>query len=221
MTKKITHYVVHKYWVLRQSNQDMFNKNAFDIEGVYETFEKKHVQVAIGKYEDYTIIYIMGSNEFKDWLYNFSFPFMQTPYKKEGTNKKIKMHSGFYKSYKYIRAEIHSRVKDKTKVLLMGQSFGAAIASITALDLQYNFPKMNIFCITTGSPRVGNKVLVDSYNKRVKKTTRYVYGSDIVTRVPFRWMGYKHIGTLKQLSKKKFFPSIKDHLYPKGYLKEL
>ena len=221
ISENLIHYLVNKYWEIRTSNKkDLFDLhktiNITDITGV---FQVNHVQVAIGKYNGENIIYILGSNEFTDWLYNFTFPFSRTPYKT--TNKKIKMHMGFYKSYNKIRNEIHKRVSEMKSVIFMGHSLGGSIATIASLDVQYNFPNKDVGCVTTGSPRVGNKALTDSYNKRIPNTKRIVYKNDFITRIPFKWMGYKHVSGLQQLKKKGFFCSINDHLYPKGYLKEL
>jgi len=219
MTKELIHYIAQKYWDVRSADRKKVFKGEIKINTIVATLQKKHVQIAIGRYNGDEIIFILGSNEFMDWMYNLSFPLMKTPYK--GSNKKIKMHRGFYKSYLLIREDMHKIIKDRKKIIIMGQSFGAAIATIMALDFQYNFPSLEIECMTTGSPRVGNGALAASYDKRVPATTRYVYGHDIVPLVPFGGWGFKHVGLLIKLGKRGFFPSVKNHLFNKGYLKEL
>jgi hypothetical protein len=65
---------------------------------------------------------------------------------------------------------------------------------------------------------VGNRAFAQSYNKRVVKTLRVENGNDIVTKVPFRVMGYCHVGCRYHIG----FPRLPfavwpwDH-YPKAY----
>jgi len=233
MTKKMTKYLVNKYWEIRKIDRKLFfdniNHPQVIVKDVVKFIQRKHVQAAIAEKDGKTIIFFLESNQFVDWLYNFWFRFKKTPYKETGTNKKIRAHAGFYNSYLLVRNSIHQAVKNSNDVMIMGHSLGAAIATFAALDLQYNFPNKKIECMTTGSPRVGNKRFINSYNKRVPKTYRYIYRNDIVTTIPLFIFGYKHVNEKNQLGVKKWWRlSIKDHSYaikkktiPYGYLKEL
>ncbi|TVP67959.1 MAG: hypothetical protein EA342_07320 [Leptolyngbya sp. LCM1.Bin17] len=46
-----------------------------------------------------------------------------------------------------------------------------------------------------GAPRVGNQAMVDSYNRRIPLSYRFVNGWDIVTRIPREWQGFAHVDT--------------------------
>ena len=103
------------------------------------------------------------------------------------------------------------------KIIVGGHSLGGALATLCAIDLQYNHPELNIQCVTLGSPRVGNWWFYKSYNKRVPNTVRIVHGNDIVARLPPAWLFYKHVGKrLHQGNKWKFWllpwGSVMDHL---------
>ena len=220
--KELSHFLVYKYYEIRSKKQkELFSNKNVNIEDVDYVFQQKHVQVAVGRYKEYKVLFFMGSNQLIDWIYNFNFPFTKTPYKETGTNEKIKIHSGFYKSYLLVRENIHEIVLENKKLIIMGQSFGASIASIASLDIAYNFNNLDLYTITTGSPRFGNKCLIESYNKRVPNTIRYVYGNDLVTHLPPKFLGFRHVDGLHHLGKEKLVPNICDHFYTNGYLKEL
>jgi len=233
MTNKMRSYLVNKYWELRGQDRKLFFDNIDNpkvvVDDIIMFVQKKHVQMAIAKKDGKKIIFILGSNQFVDWLYNLWFRFKRTPYQDTGTSRKIRAHTGFYKSYLLIRNSLHQVIRKDDDVIIMGQSLGAAIATFAALDVNYNFPEINIECFITGSPRCGNKRFVESYNKRVPKTERFVYGNDFVPALPFTLFGYRHVSKRIKLGPKRWHKlSIRDHMYMikkktvrNSYLKEL
>jgi triacylglycerol lipase len=77
-----------------------------------------------------------------------------------------------------------------TKIVCTGHSLGAAIATIVASRLDADE------LYTFGSPRVGNKAFVDEMMNDKIKHYRFVNNNDVVTTVPFAFMGYRHNGDL-------------------------
>ena len=154
-------------------------------------FNFEHVSGEMGEYEDYFCFFFDGSNDKIDWIYDFKFWHKKIPY--EGASKKIKVHTGFIDSYRLVRPWVHAKIEKYDKIIISGFSLGGAIATLCALDIKYNFENKEIILITAGSPRVGNKFFVESFNKREIKTYRLVYGNDIVAKLPPIWFGYKHI----------------------------
>ncbi len=143
------------------------------------------------------IITFRGSESKKDWDADLNFKKMVMPY--DNMAGKIKVHSGFITSYKdkNIRdriAQIIRQYNDRQKIYITGHSYGAALAMLCAVDLQYNFPNKYYEVYLYGCPRVGNAAFVKSYNKRVVNTFRVENGNDAVTKVPFNLMGYRHAG---------------------------
>jgi hypothetical protein len=47
--------------------------------------------------------------------------------------------------------------------------------------------------VSFGSPRVGNSYFVESYNKRVPNTLRFVNKNDMVCKVPPFWLSFRHV----------------------------
>ena len=80
---------------------------------------------------------------------------------------------------------------------------GGALAILCGLDLEYQF-SADVAAIPTGSPRVGNRHFVRSFNGRVLDVYRYVYRTDIVSRVPPAVFGYRHVSKKIQMGKGRF-----------------
>jgi len=220
-----TRYILEKYNEVRYANRGfLFKKrNQIDLttlKDVKEYFSAGHMEGVIIEKDGEEIVMVFGSNDFIDWFYNLSYRFKETPYPSV-TKDEIKVHKGFYKSYLKIRDYTLQRFKDTENLIVYGQSLGAAVATFVALDLKYNYPKLNVTKFaTTGSPRVGNQAFVDSFNKYVPNCERYVCRKDLVTLVPPKLFGFAHVVEAIQLGKRGLFPSIKDHMI-KSYLEEL
>jgi predicted lipase len=180
----------------------------------FESPEKDIKWMAAEKGKDLFLVF-RGSDSFKDWIFNF-WSAKVIPYGNKET--KIRLHKGFYERYyENLRGDVHGRISrfEYETVHVIGYSFGGAMAQLCAVDVQYNFSKVKVECITFGSPRIGNEHFIKSYIKRVPNTRNYVYGPDIVPRLPPKLFGYSDYFGYNDffcyyLGKRKFFPSIKD-----------
>lgn len=185
--------------------------NYYDIEHVQGFFSTDN--------EGIRYVYFIGSNEAADWVHNLAFPAREIPY--NGTNSAIKVHTGFLASYKQVRSFIHKSIAKYSKVIIYGHSLGGAIATLCAVDINYNFPGTDIGVITTGSPKVGNNAFISSYNRRIPDTVRIVNGRDIVPSIPPDICGFKHVSSETLIGSARKHPlSIKDHL-AHNYLREI
>lgn len=182
-----------------------FDKEHFDF-GVVDGFIARLGQ-------DTRVIIFRGSDEFQDWLSNFLFAKKRIPY--DGVNPKIRVHAGFINAYKEkMRPFIHEKMKGFKKAIVAGQSLGAAIAILCAVDIQYNF-EASVYCLPFGSPKVGNKHFVESFNKRVPDTYRYVHGRDFIPFLPPKLFGFRHVSFMRTFGPKRpmiFWPSVKHHM---------
>ncbi len=162
-----------------------------------------------------TIVF-RGSDSRKDWNTNFKFWKSVIPYK--NYNSKIRVHAGFIGAYKSlnVRGKIHKFVTDDVKkICVTGHSYGAALAILCAIDLEYNFPKKDYEVIVFGCPRVGNKAFQESYNLRIFKTLRVETKGDVISKIPFAFLGYRHVGAVLKLRK-----NITKSLFRKHTLQE-
>jgi Predicted lipase len=164
------------------------------------------VQCYIVREDDTLYVIFRGSNSPRDWVTNLQFGKKVVPY--GNYDSKIRVHNGFVTSYKDsgIRDRLHSLISDDiTKIKITGHSYGAALSTLCAVDLQYNFPCLDIQVIVFGSPRVGNSAFKKSYNQRIIKSIRVENGNDIVTKIPFAFMGFRHVGSRFHVGKHRIF----------------
>lgn len=143
-----------------------------------------------------------GTDQPIDWINNVQFRQQIYPY--GDGNSDVRFHQGFMTAYFAIRKTLLQVVDEFNgqHIIVTGHSLGGALATIGALDLQYNLGTKDNFTFsvyTYGAPRVGNQALVDSFNRRIPDSHRFIYGWDVVTRVPREWQGYGHVAKALQL----------------------
>ena len=134
-------------------------------------------------------------------------------------DSEIRVHSGFISAYKSknVRGTIRSFVSDRIKkIRLTGHSYGAALAILCAVDLQYTFSDRDYEVVVFGCPRVGNSAFRNSYNKRIFKTLRVENAGDIITKLPFAFMGFRHVGA-RLLLKSNAFSGVNPHYLQEYY----
>ena len=181
------------------------------------------VQCYLRFYGRKLLITFRGTNSCKDWMHDFAFWKKCIPY--GNTQSPIRVHTGFLNAYKSkgVRGEIHKLITDDIEsVTVTGHSYGAALSVLCAVDLQYNFPDKHVQAAVFGCPRVGNKAFASSYNKRVFLTLRVENGNDIVTKVPFAFLGFRHVGIRVHCGTKRL-PLVLNPLdhYPQRYYQNL
>lgn len=164
-----------------------------------------------------------GSDSPRDWKTNMMFDKFTIPY--GNAKSPIRVHRGFITAYKSpgVRDVIHRMITDDIEAIrVMGHSQGAALAILCSVDLEYNFPDRDYEVYLFGSPRVGNKAFRDSYNRRLLKVFRVENGNDIVTKIPPKFMGYRHVGMKLHVGAPRlpFVLSTADH-YPQAYYRNI
>ncbi|HSM84293.1 MAG TPA: lipase family protein [Nodosilinea sp.] len=178
-----------------------------DIEPVFvesqdNSFTDTQVAVLNQLTSDRLYIVFRGSDKSIDWINNFQFRQQIYPYGDGNTD--VQFHRGFMMAYFAVRQGLLDAMDkfEGQQVTVTGHSLGGALATIAALDLQYNLgAKHNLtFEVHTfGAPRVGNRAMVDSYNGRLPNSYRFVYGWDLIPSVPRTWQGFEHVNTAVQL----------------------
>lgn len=181
------------------------------------------IQYFLRRKADTLRITFRGTDSPKNWETDFTFWQKTIPY--DNAESKIRIHAGFLNAYKMhgVRDKIlESITHDIHYLKISGHSLGAALAVLCAVDIQYSYPDRNIEVILFGCPRVGNKAFMSSYNKRVNNTVRIENGNDIVTKLPFAFMGYRHVGAKLHIGSRHFplHLSANDH-YPHKYYSAL
>jgi len=188
-------------------------------------FKIKHTEGHYGILDNTLYFVFQGSKENSDWKDNCKVWHKDVrktkPYGNLHTN--VEIHAGFMEQYQIVRPFIHKIVKEYDtihKIVCTGHSLGGALSQLCAVDIQFNFPDAILTNINFGSPRVGNKAFMESYNRRVPLSYRFVNGRDIVPMVPLAIFGYYHAGLLLLIGERPWYKifSTDDH-YPDKYQK--
>ena len=120
--------------------------------------------------------------------------FRKQPSVAEDGTSEGKVHRGFKEALNLVWYDIIKHMSDcdavDKQIIITGHSLGAALATLVAGRL--NNPDVLLY--TYGSPRVGNH----KWNSCQKfQHYRFRNNNDIVTRVPPRWLGFKHNGQME------------------------
>lgn len=204
-----------KYACFCQKVYENFNTVQFDGITVKPTLidePKTDTQCAILLEGTAATIVFKGSESSEDWEANFDTTLERAqfdqkvirelivspqekiyPYASSSSSGAL-MHRGFVTAYFAVREQIHDYIKNSvvSSVVATGHSLGGALATLCAVDIQYNFSdKVTIEAYTYGAPQVGNDGFRDSYNQRVPNSHRVVHGMDLVPELPRWWQGYR------------------------------
>jgi len=171
---------------------------------------------AIESFRGSLYIYFEHSNGSTDWKNNLDFP--------ARCNGSFCYHRGFLKVWNSIKERILEHIKNPEfkEIHIIGYSHGAALA-VLCYEIAYRERadiRSSLFGYGFGCPRV----LWGFGRKRAKKiwsnfsVIRNI--NDIVTHLPFAFLGYYHIGKMLKIGKKGRYSGIDAHR-PEYYLKEL
>ncbi len=154
--------------------------------------DRKHTQVFLAGDQDMIVVAFRGTepNRLQDWMTDIQFRRKRGPYGK--------VHRGFLGAFKAVWPEVRRTIKQwqtqGQSLWFTGHSLGAALATLSVATLgEEAKPVHGLY--TFGQPRVGGKTFARNFNLDFKsRTFRFVNNNDVVTRVPTRRMGYRHIG---------------------------
>lgn len=164
------------------------------------------------------IIAFRGSQQAQDWLTDFTA--WHTVYPYGNNNSNIQVHKGFITAYKSVRGNIHLFIAQNrnnfNRIFICGHSLGGALATLCAVDIQYNYPGFKIDAFPTANPRVGNKAFVESFNRRLPQCVRTYMRTDLVPELPPTWFeyhtkgGYKHAGKANPIGPRNILIGLKN-----------
>jgi len=145
---------------------------------------------------DEVVIVFRGSQTAEDWSVDFDIELHNTQF----WDEKVGVHQGFLtEALNVFPTLIQTLSKfnmDDKPVYIVGHSLGAALAGVmTILFESASIHTKATYCF--GMPRIGDKDFSRMFDNHVgKHVFRVVNQNDVVTRVPFRSLGYSHVGQL-------------------------
>ncbi len=170
-------------------------------------------------YEDDKVIRVafQGSTSKLDWLQNFRF--FKKPYR--NMPSLFLVHSGFISKYKSVHKDIIPKIKDAVMlhgktVEIRGYSQGSALALLLHEDVVFH---IGVHADTTvfGCPRVFSFMNHKELDLRMTGVLRVQNNNDIITKIPFIFLLFRHYGKHKNIGKDKrciFKLKVKDHFKP-------
>jgi len=107
------------------------------------------------------------------------------------------VHKGFLEQYDTVKSEVKPLIRRKNlagkRIILCGHSLGAALATLTALDvLETNAIKCELGLIAC--PKIGTTLFANTINRHFPDLVRFVNKNDIIDVLPPNMFGFKHIG---------------------------
>lgn len=163
--------------------------------------------------------------DFKDWIIDFQIGKATTLIK----NRWIKAHKGFLMEYLTENFKVHEYIKSGvySNTIITGFSKGAAHGTLCHLDLRLTYPNLKIETQVFATPRVFScrtteEVKDQFLNTEIASFKRVNLSRDVVSRVPYKWWGYDHVGEEEIIGspKKWFFPDFSVHS-PEVYLNKV
>lgn len=148
-------------------------------------------QYKIKETEGEFVIVFQGSKSITDWKYNFKF--RKKPYKNMPVPYYV--HRGFLEVWKEINDFFLGLVKEIDKpITVVGHSHGGAIATLCMEDIWFKYPEKRekLKLVTYGAPRILGWRNYSKIKERWKNTENYSISIDLVSHIPFFFMGYLH-----------------------------
>ncbi|KAE8154107.1 Alpha/Beta hydrolase protein [Aspergillus avenaceus] len=146
--------------------------------------------IAVDNTNKAIILAFRGSYSVRNWITDATFPHTDP-----GLCKDCKAELGFWTAWTAVRDDILPHLKDLTaahtdyKLVVVGHSLGAAIASLAAADLRTRNYDATLYAYA--APRVANKPLAQFITDQ-GKNFRFTHRDDPVPKLPLLTMGYVH-----------------------------
>jgi triacylglycerol lipase len=183
------------YWLAWSSRLAYMERDDVETELIAEGmqlfgfFDEDNTQAFIAFDDDKMIISVRGTDGLADAMTDINVDLV------DGVGGQV--HDGFNTSASRLWRFVMSAVKARgnRSLWLTGHSLGAAISTILTARLvqQKDEPVNGLY--TFGQPRTGDKKFAKNFNDSFgKQTFRFVNNNDVVTRTPFRVMGFRHVG---------------------------
>ncbi|KAB8242168.1 Alpha/Beta hydrolase protein [Aspergillus flavus] len=147
--------------------------------------------VAVDNTNKAIVVAFRGSYSIRNWVTDATFP--QTD---PGLCDGCKAELGFWTAWKVVRDRIIKTLDELKpehsdyKIVVVGHSLGAAIASLAAADLRTK--NYDAILYAYAAPRVANKPLAEFITNQ-GNNYRFTHNDDPVPKLPLLTMGYVHI----------------------------
>ena len=153
---------------------------------------KTDTQAFVAGKDNHLVACFRGTSSKTDALVDTNF------FKTDAFGGRGRVHRGFNNAldsvWGQMKAAADALGPDK-KLFVCGHSLGAALAQLAAHRFALEgYPVAGVYVY--GSPRVGNREFTDAYNELLGDITfLHINNKDIVTQIPPRILGFRHLGS--------------------------
>ncbi len=158
-------------------------------------FDARSSQACVVVHREFVVAVFRGTDEAADWLDNLNVVRVPGPFGE--------VHAGFHGALMDVWPDMRRAIRNvrnadsvRRPLWLTGHSLGGALATLAASRLvDDDEPFFGVY--TYGAPRCGDKEFARVYRIEAgSRTYRFQNNNDVVSRVPARVMGYRHVGKL-------------------------
>lgn len=169
-----------------------------------------------------------GSTSLMDWMCDGDIKQTQFRDSTDTHLPGVYVHSGFYKQFIGLFSIFDEQIKkhliDGGNLLCLGHSLGSASSAIAALNYGNQFPSQ-VWYVGFGTPRVGNKLFADAFDKCVQLKIRMKNNRDpvnsIIPPIHYHHVGEEyHLGPPDPLPDIPILMDVGDH-YIQNYVKHI
>lgn len=143
------------------------------------------------------------ATKIQDMVTDARFKLVETEFSRKGDDTPVtaRVHRGFRQALDHVWERLAKMVETSTEVWFTGHSLGGALATLASLRAREYLEDSQIHLHNYGSPRVGDADFAKHFQDADRSTgiaaIRFINHEDLVTRVPPRALGYRHVGHIR------------------------
>ena len=157
-------------------------------------------QMYVCSYDNKLSVTFRGTESARDILTDLNCIQVNMSLKGVNTDLEPQVHWGFLNQFKELETDLDKIVKEyyesvdslEKEIIFSGHSLGGALATIASVNYAFAYPDMVVDCVTFGSPRVGDPVFANYFNKTIKNSYRFVNDNDPIPCLPTAWR-FQHV----------------------------
>ena len=173
--------------------QKQFKTWGLELCEFFDTYDTQAFLARTPQEDGTMILAFRGTSSLKDWMTDVDINLVNGP--------GGKVHDGFLCALNSIwrrLAKTLDAARGHRKLWITGHSLGGALATLATAKLRLELAQPVNGLYTYGSPRVGNEEFARNFDADFYyQYYRMVNNNDVVPRIPFRLMSYRHVGIFK------------------------
>lgn len=187
-------YIYRRLYFQRGTITNHYRDDSSDVEFWYGKISTAVGDLFNSPFKDSYVLCVDESNSEQAWKTDFKFfkkriidYFYTGNFKIGNVNlKKIKAHSGYVKGLSKVWSKFEEQLlNDKlSKIYLVGNSMGGAVAQLIALLISFILPSCECEIVSFNCPRVFNFYGSKIFNAYIPNAYKFRLGNDIVSIIP-------------------------------------